>query len=478
MRDEDSVEVAVKDFVAARAELYRLGKVWDGMTPDQRSDVVVKAGWVLASGAGPNQTGRRIMGSAWVDLQPMTKETLSWRIPEKKPSAPTNDLSVEPTAFTTTVTDLEQRRESLLQPFQAGPLKDLSSAEPVPTSAHNRLMQAVADADTVEGRYRAADEWVKAEGIKADREHMVVFSKDGVPISVTRGPVGSAATGYTVAPRTIAVLYIEKHGTGYTTHNHPGNSAFSPGDIATMATGYSGGITAFGHSGDYHFAMPGEFMPELATFSRTPDDAKELAAFKGAIDELDYMVSNTFAYDYWTQTGSEAKARIAARAALSLFLHRIGVIQYSGDAQRIIDDLGMDFDGFYSANRHAAIAAFRRAGFPVAEVSNPIGDRPGGIPVDPRGVQGSKANAAGSTDKDAEPRDALIPIGPPPTRAPVTTGNNALDGALDDIFGDDSDVSSTGSDLERGGRDGAPADDMGGGATGDQTQEQTSASHA
>jgi hypothetical protein len=358
-----------------------------------------------------------------------------------------------PESHKTTVEDLERRKAELLEPFVGRYSAPKSRAEQkVPPAAYNDLMQAIASADTVQGRFDAADRWVVAQGKATMREHLVIFSKDGVPVGVSRGYESTVQKGHGVSPSTDVLAYVAAKGTGYATHNHPANSGVSPGDIMTLAMGF-GNIAAVGHNGQKHNALRGENMPELVALTNDGAEIDRSLSFKAAINAVDGMVARLFSDHYYAH--GEVATRPATRAALNLVMHRIGVIVYDGNAESIIAETGVDFDAFYTANLPAIIAAFRRNGFPVHEISGAGGNRPGAStdgnagPAKPEGAQ------AGPTASDAGTGTGVTPKG---------SGDADFDAAMDALFGkDDGNVSGPGDNLERDSGDAGTPNNLGAG---------------
>ena len=326
--------------------------------------------------------------------------------------------------------------------FDATTGKDLRD-----TDHGRKLAASLQAAKTDTARRKAADDFVRVWGRKTGAEHLVVLDKAGVPLAIMSG----TRTG--VSAHAAVFRAAEAGLVGYVTHNHPRNTGPSGSDMAMVYAGFSP-LTVVGHDGVTITIDAAEKV--AANWSGRSGDIPKIGDLADALGDLKYAAetkANAQALDMTGDGLSAADAeklwQSATRRMTAAILDRMGAIRYDGatDAIAEIERAGFNFEDIYGQVSGNERDRLRRAGLVFTDGGNRSGNRAAGEGA------ATAPRAADRTDQQPQGDGGA---------SRVVTGNAALDGALDDIFGADGDVSGTGNDLERGGRSGAPADGMGG----------------
>lgn len=262
------------------------------------------------------------------------------------------------------------------------------------TKPYRELILALAKAETPEARFKVADDWVLKNSHEKNREYLVVLTKAGVPINVTRGPIALAGNGHTVGVMPSVWLAAKRGLIGHATHNHPSGTALSAGDLAMIAVGFTN-VSALSYQGN-HSAKVGPNMPRLDAFAG--DDMQSMVAYQEAIEVIYQAAVKQVGQPVFDRTEDGNGAHRVAMAAFNLTMARLGHIVYDGDAETFVTQSGMNFDDFYSANISDFVSGLRRRGFDVAQGGDTSGNRPGdsGVTAGKSG-RGREAGAADPT---------------------------------------------------------------------------------
>jgi hypothetical protein len=314
-----------------------------------------------------------------------------------------------------------------------------------------QLLEELAKAATLEKKQKAANEFVLRQGLSTGVEHLVVLDREGDPISITAGH----ASGVTPTPATYRMA--AKGQIGYATHNHPKSKGPSGGDIAMVQIGFSP-MSIMSHDGRVDRLEAGLSMPpskaELDGVSGLADEN-----FAAAISDGLKAIHEVLQAKVDVLKISVEKAAAAEAVARSLVLDRLEIVRYTGATVADIEKNGVTFDDVYGPGASAIRDRLGRAGYVLAEAGDRGGDQEAGGSAD------AASSFAGPADQQPEGDADQGDQGRRVRSEPLTgsrrtslakgdtksgTGNAAIDGALDDLFGTEADnVSSTGADLER-----------------------------
>ena len=352
----------------------------------------------------------------------------------------------------------DMRRQRLQKAPNLGPTPGTQSLLVGSTREMATALEAKLDAAATDAERRdIADAFVLEQGRKTGREFFVAFDGEGLLLEVARG--GKSNILFT----DIIMAAIADGDIGYTTHNHPSNRGPSYNDIRALAL-KMGPMKIMGHGGAIHT------MTLTDAGAALPDGvlAKAFTEIEGQTVRSLQALVNRDAIS--ADIGNQQLHNIA-----TVVLQRLGLINLAGTAESDLIAQGIDPDE-YVRDVHASVAPILgRGGYSLPPLRDRGGDpgarADGAKPGTGRGTEAPASDAASGDGKGRNPAQDLIEITPPPSKATrpekpakvaAGTGNSALDGALDDIFGDQTDVPGTGTDLERDRGDGPTADGMGG----------------
>lgn len=316
------------------------------------------------------------------------------------------------------------------------------------TSQGLKMADNLLAAKTMAAKQKVADDFVLMQGRATGDEHLVVLDETGVPLAIMRGwpaSVSAHAEVYRAADAGIV---------GHATHNHPRSSSHSGPDVAMLFAGFSP-LTVMGHDGTSHTieVAPGASMNWEGKTSKGIAQTTSLGEAFSQIRFRTDTITNA-AVNAMADVPRDEKPSHWDRINAPLFpaiLDRMGIVLYSDSrAVEKVEALGINFGDIYGQVSGYGFDALRRAGLVVPEGGSASGNRPAGSSPD--------AAPPGTDSADQEPAGNA---GPRASVTPASTGNADIDGALDDLFGDDNDVPSTGTDLERPGRDGTSTDGVG-----------------
>lgn len=318
-----------------------------------------------------------------------------------------------------------------------------------------KLADDLLAAKTMAAKIKVADNFVLKSGKRTGMEHLVVLDADGVPLAMMLGGpdwVGLHAEVYRAADAGIVA---------YATHNHPRSTSHSGPDIAMLFAGFSP-LTVMGHDGTRHTVTvaAGASMnwegKTKAGIAQTKSLGEVFGQIRFSVESLTNGMVNAM-----QDVPRDGKPAYWARMNGPLFpaiLDRMGIVSYD-DVQAVekAEALGINFEDIYGQVSGNGRDALRRAGFNIPQERNPSRNRPagsGGKTASPRpdGADRQPQDDAGNGDRGGRV-----------STQPVSTGNADLDGALDDLFGDDTDVPGPGDDLAGSGGDGVAADRVGDG---------------
>ena len=212
-----------------------------------------------------------------------------------------------------------------------------------------RLFDLMAgEADTKEGRRKAADEWVITLGRERGVEFYVLSDKDGYPLEIGSG----RKNGITFSNR-----FGQSDVVAYGTHNHPSSRGLSAMDIAIL--GYmADGVKAMPHDGGA--------MPSTARLADGVEvDADLLVLLTGSVEraltsQINDLIDRTVSADI-----DEANAvfhHLANRVMADL-----GVIIYDGPGADLTDYKGRPIKEITDVIRLDKDVSYglRRAGLPI-----------------------------------------------------------------------------------------------------------------
>lgn len=323
------------------------------------------------------------------------------------------------------------------------------------TPVGERLLSDLADAKTFQEKRKVADAFVLEQGRASGVEHLVVLTEDGIPLAITSGH--KAGVSFPAA--------VWRAGTreeiAYSVHNHPSSNGFSGSDLAILAIWPKHTLAIIGHNGDRHEVKATRLFDMVNDVAlRNPQAAFQ--PLKEAIEEAREAANwtiNKFLLDRGEANDAGfARYHVATRPFFQLVLEDLGQIRYTDRGKWLATFRAQNFnyEDFYGQVSGAVADRLGRAGFIFPESGGSSGNRPsdGGSQAAPSRTDGTDQKPAIASGK---------PDGGRLQKEPVSTGNADLDGALDDLFGDKSDVSGTGTDLERPGRNGNAADGVGAG---------------
>ena len=325
------------------------------------------------------------------------------------------------------------------------------------TDAGNELLDAMAAAETLDAKRKAAEAWVLKQGRATGLEHLVVLDKDGTPLSVDMGSKNG------VSP-TSAVWAAGAHGkVALSIHNHPASSGLSGGDLA-MAAIWPHTMIVLGHNGDRHQITGTPAFDRSSGYRQATAQNRSADYFGKLKDALTglRLVSDdrlSSARD-WTTDDLDA-FQVAARPLIQLVLDDMGLIAYDRKAEwrAQFDATGLDYRGIYEPVSSSGNNRLGRAGWVIPARGDQSDNRPDGGRAEaaspgPDGGNQPSSQTAGAGGKQGD-KPAVSP--------PKTKMDADFDAAMDALFGkDNGDVSSPGNDLERGGGDGTAADGVGG----------------
>ena len=334
------------------------------------------------------------------------------------------------------------------------------------------LIEDLAKAKGFSERKAIADAWVHERGKATKIEHMVALDADGRPLLIASGAKDEVAFPWYVARMGQAG---EIH---YLTHNHPSSRGASLADVRSLFRFKWNAFGVMAANGMRYEVARGPMGQDLSLPSGvdTPvfDDLYN-AASNELTKVLRARIIPVRREDVEGNAREDAKAKRmngAFDAIINLVYDRLGILSVTGDIRtKALEgtDGESDLDEIISTiAQRLPDDRIGRAGFDVATIRALEQDRgvaanaKNAASADGAGTNGTGAGTGNGSRGDRGPNSGLIPMGPPPVKGPAKTGNADLDGALDDIFGDESDVSGTGSDLERDSGDGATADGVGG----------------
>jgi hypothetical protein len=335
------------------------------------------------------------------------------------------------------------------------------------------LADQLAAADGLGPRKAIADAWVLERGKATKIEFVVLLDDQGRPVAIASGKRDAVSFPSYIWRMSIAG---EVH---YLTHNHPSSRGASHADIRSFLRLKWQGFAVMAHNGMRYEVergpMAGNLVLPAPPAGTSAFDSLHNAANRKLMSILQARMIPVRYDDAEGIAREEAKRdRLNGSfdAIINLVYDRLGILSVSGDirakalegtdgeadlesiiqevAGAIPDDrlgrLGLDVAAIRAYQQDQAVAA--DAGFAGSQNGTSADGAGAGIGNGKRGHRGEDP--------------ALIQKGPLPAKGPAKTGNDALDGALDDIFGGESDVSGAGNNLAGGSRDGAASDRMGG----------------
>jgi endonuclease YncB( thermonuclease family) len=274
------------------------------------------------------------------------------------------------------------------------------------------LATKMAAAKTAEAREALADAFVLNEGRKAKKEFLVAIGPGGELLAVMKGDKSNV-------PMFAEVWRALEDGkVAYVTHNHPNSGDFSGNDLLIVGMGANRVVAMAHDTGRRHIAtaVPGA-IPKTTLLTDNPKPflsaSSELTMMRSAVYEAGYsQVKDS------DPVGLPERMGVLHRGAMSLILHRMGIIEYSGGTVAEIEAQGFNFEEIYGRTSSTFRDRLGRAGFVVSE----RGDQPGNQ------AAGSAAGTAPSVSDRPDP-------GPEKPDAAPDDFDAAAASVLDDIFG-------------------------------------------
>lgn len=289
------------------------------------------------------------------------------------------------------------------------------------------LLDALAAADTLPKKRKAAEAWVLKRGRESGVEHLVTLDFDGVPLSIRRGHKSG------VSPEA-AVWRAGAEGKVWVSiHNHPLSSGLSGSDYAILAIWPKHTMIVMAHNGDRHE------VSATAAFDRADEMARKdpIAAFGPLNDAISEAINNSS----WAinkhlldlgQADGDGHDRFirATRPFNQLIMDELGLIVYADKAKwlKAFEAAGFDFGEFYGQVSGPISDRLRRAGFVLPEG----GDR-GGNPKAGSSRPASPPGTDRAGRKPAQDGSESDQGGRVPDSTPVAPDD--FDSALDDVFG-------------------------------------------
>jgi hypothetical protein len=313
------------------------------------------------------------------------------------------------------------RRAALIDEHTKGPETPPEEFADLFDQPEGQKLIAKMEGKTPKERRAIADDWVLKTGRKAGSEHLVVFDAQGVPVIIARG--GRAS----IWVPEWAYFAGDAGDLGYATHNHPGDGGLSAQDLVSMMA-MQIEIKAMGHADVVHGAKPGPVKPR----NGLPPHSERTLTFSEAIrygaDRVHAGLQdriNGLTGDAFTQRAALYKR--AHYAILNVILHRMGIIEYTGDADRVIAEAGVQVDDFIETVEAVVLDGFGRAGFLVSEIRDHLrAGKPEGDGADTGGR--GRAEAAEPADGDGDRGGRVRQDGKPEVK-------DDFGAALDDLFG-------------------------------------------
>ncbi|MBK8772703.1 MAG: hypothetical protein IPM06_20065 [Rhizobiales bacterium] len=358
---------------------------------------------------------------------------------------------------------IQRGRDVLRQHERAGdaPFNNASGLDLRDSAEGRSLAGDLAAAKTFEAKTGIAETWVRSRGKATGVEHLVVLAKDGTPLAIMSGERSRVSMHASVwrAGRAGEVAY--------SVHNHPSSSGPGSADVGMLAIFPGMRMVIAGHDGTSH-----EMTATKALTDRGAQDAENLgpknkdsvsAHLEPLFGKL-MAVANAEAIQIGkaagAKDGGEALWRRGTRPIFPLTLERLGLINYTGKTEwlHVMEAEGFDFGDIYGRVSSTHADRLGRAGFDIAKIGDRGGDNAaagGANAAQPAADRPNRKPAETGRDGDGKGRVPTEPV------KPATTGNAAIDGALDDLFGD-GDVSGTSGDLERDSGGGPAANPVGG----------------
>lgn len=289
------------------------------------------------------------------------------------------------------------------------------------------LLDALAAADTLPKKRKAAESWVLKRGHETGVEHLVTLDFDGVPLSIRRGHKSG------VSPEA-AVWRAGVDGKVWVSvHNHPSSRGLSGSDYAILAIWPKHTMIVMAHNGDRHEVSATE------AFDRADEMARKDAI--AAFGPLNEVLSETLNSSSWAinkhlldlgQADGDGHDRFirATRPFNQLIMDELGLIVYADKAKwlKAFEAAGFDFGEFYGQVSGPISDRLRRAGFVLPESGDRGGNPKAGSsrPASPPGTD--RAGRKPAPDGERGDRGGRVP--PPDEVAP-----DDFDAALDAVFG-------------------------------------------
>lgn len=324
----------------------------------------------------------------------------------------------------TTGKDLIEQGRAKLEPFKSPTDRTKIKFVDLSTTPRGKaLADRLAEVEGLEARKAIADAWVVERGQENGLEHFVAFDADGTPLAIGMGQKSS------VEMPPALTRAIMDGAVAYATHNHPGGRSFSHNDLNLAAYGPFT-MVAVGHNGHRHemtYTPAGEKLePGQITRAYQAADRRLKKAVNDAYEAHAMKVRHNDDLPAWND---------AYHSIMTLAFARMGLINYTGDAQADLDAAGVNLDDFYDTIEAGAARILGPAGFNVAKERNQGRDtRAGrdGADAGNQGPSGSPAPRPENSDRGgrAETDQVLAP-----ETAPETTGDADFDGMLDDLLG-------------------------------------------
>lgn len=318
----------------------------------------------------------------------------------------------------------------------------------------------LANASTETKRRDIARDFVLGQGKATGKEHLVILSNSGHLISLLVGKKDGVEFSTESDGAVSRGLY------GWSIHNHPSSRGFSPRDLIAMSHGYDA-LEVIGHNGARHHATMTKAGSVLASKVRKTGRSSR-TWFEDAISAAEGRLREIMSRLVRDGTIPVESADAVFYDLVSLTLARAGLINYDGTAEATIAKHGIDADDYLARTIPALSPVLGRAGLPVPEIGNRGLDRGTGTDAAKPGTERGTGTDAGTTEGRGG-RGRVQPEGlkpapgttPAPKPAKPSSGNAAIDGALDDLFGDEADVQRPGERVERDSGDAGTANGVG-----------------
>ncbi|MCA0422062.1 MAG: hypothetical protein LCH61_01850, partial [Proteobacteria bacterium] len=305
------------------------------------------------------------------------------------------------------------------------------------------LERRLAAATSSEERQKVAADFTLERGRQTGNEHLVFLGPDGALISLTEGdPKG-------VEFPDAAHQAVVTGKASFSVHNHPGNRGPSSADIGNLFGGVDP-MVIVGHDGARH-----EMRRSEAAKILKPADA--IRAYKA----LEAWLAQLWRRDQGGVSPDALNQQF--HNVIVVTMERLGLIEYDGTAATDIKANGIETDDLLPFLFSAVAPGLRRSGYSVPESGDRGGNRRAGADAAQPGAESAPRDPSGLPEGgNGRGRVPAQGLKPAPKTDKLSSGNAAIDSALDDIFGDEADVPSPGQRVERDSGNPDPADGMGG----------------